>query len=65
MTYEVLIEELVSQEFEVEAESADEARQIAEDKYYKGEFVVGSGNVSYREIGVKGSDGCYRGFREF
>lgn len=34
------IEEMIVQSFEVEAESMEEAMEIAEEKYWKGEFVL-------------------------
>lgn len=36
----VIIEEHISQAFEVEADTIEEAMQIAEDKYRSGEFVL-------------------------
>ena len=36
----VIIEEHISQAFEVEADTLEEAMQIAEDKYRSGEFVL-------------------------
>lgn len=35
------IEEMIVQSFEVEAETMEEAMEIAENKYWKNEFVVG------------------------
>ena len=40
--------ECFSEEFEVEAENIEEAFNIAEKKYYRGEFVLEPGNVSYK-----------------
>lgn len=40
MKITVTIEEHISQAFEVEADTLEEAMQIAEDKYYSGEFVL-------------------------
>ena len=36
----VIIEEHISQKFQVEAETIEEAMKIAEQKYHNGEFVV-------------------------
>ena len=44
----VTIEEHISQAFEVEADTLEEAMQIAEDKYRSGEFVVENANVTAR-----------------
>ncbi len=41
----VTIEETVSETFEVEANSVEEALEIAKEKYYDGEFVLEPGNV--------------------
>ena len=46
--FKIIIEEHVSEEFEVEAENMEEAFVIAEKKYYSGEFVLEPGNVSYK-----------------
>ena len=40
MKITVTIEEHISQPFEVEADTLEEAMQIAEDKYRSGEFVL-------------------------
>ena len=40
MSYTVLVEEVVSQEFAVEASSPEEALRLAEDSYRKGEIVL-------------------------
>ena len=40
MKITVTIEEHISQPFEVEADTLEEAMQIAEDKYRRGEFVL-------------------------
>lgn len=44
-TYKIIIEEHISQHFEVEATNIADARKIAEQKYYDGEFVVDNCNV--------------------
>ena len=40
MKIKVIIEEHIGQEFEIEADTIEEAMQIAEDKYRSGEFVL-------------------------
>ena len=46
MKITVTIEEHISQAFEVEADTIEEAMQIAEDKYRSGEFVLDNTNVT-------------------
>ena len=46
MKFTVTIEEHISQDFEVEANTLEEAMQIAEDKYYGGEFVLDNADVT-------------------
>lgn len=48
MKIKVIIEEHISQAFEVEADTLEEAMQIAEDKYRSGEFVLDNANVTAR-----------------
>ncbi len=50
MKYKVLIEETVSETFEVEAESEGEAVKLASDKYEKGEFVLEPGNLEAARV---------------
>ena len=46
MKITVTIEEHISQEFEVEADTLEEAMEIAERKYYDGEFILDNANVN-------------------
>ena len=46
MKITVTIEEHISQPFEVEADTLEEAMQIAEDKYHSGEFVLDNASVT-------------------
>ncbi len=53
--YIVTIEETVVQDFEIEAESAEEAFALAEEQYDAGELVLGPGEVQMVQIAVRGS----------
>ena len=52
MKYDITIEETVSQNFEVEASSYEEAREIARTKYNKSEFVLEPGFVTRKAMSV-------------
>ena len=43
------------QDFEIEAESAEEAFALAEEQYDAGELVLGPGEVQMVQIAVRGS----------
>lgn len=55
--YRVVIEETISEEFEIEATSEEEAISGAIQEYNAGNFVVGSDNVEHRQISAVGEDG--------
>lgn len=44
MKYTITIEETVAKDFEIEANSADEAYETAEQKYKDGEFILDPGD---------------------
>lgn len=50
MKFVICIEEMVSEEFEVEAETPDRALEIAEEKYNSGEFVLEPGNLVSKQM---------------
>ena len=50
--YRVIIEETVSEEFELEADSEKDAISKAVDAYKNGEFVLESGNFEYAQLKV-------------
>lgn len=54
--YKVTIEEHISETFEIEAVDSEEAMQIAESRYYSGEYVLGS-EASVTARLMKVSDG--------
>lgn len=51
-TYNVTIEEVISETFEIEANSPEEAREIAEEQYWNAELIVGP-NVTQRQMQVE------------
>lgn len=55
--YRVVIEETISEEFEIEADSEEGAVTGVIQEYNAGNFVVGSDNVQSRQISVVGEDG--------
>lgn len=54
--YIVTIEETVSQNFEVEAENAEQAIELAENKYKNGEFVLEPGDVCFKQMAIMNPD---------
>lgn len=52
MKYTITIEETVTQDFKVEAESPEEALQIASQKYSDGEFVLEPGDVTEKKMAI-------------
>ena len=54
--FKITIEETISEEFEVTAESEEEAAEIAEKKYNNGEFVLEPGNLTGKRLSVNDSD---------
>lgn len=54
MRYTVLVEEVVSQEFAVEASSPEEALRVAKDQYSKGEIVLEPGNLEQVSMKIVG-----------
>lgn len=57
MIYFVTIEELISQEFKINANSLEEAMYIAEEKYTKGELVLAPGMLVNKQMQAKNADG--------
>lgn len=48
----ITIEETNVKDFEIEAESAEEAYKIAEQSYRSGEFVLDPGECQFRQIAI-------------
>lgn len=53
----ITIEETVSQDFEVEAENAEQAVKLAKEKYRNEEFVLDPGEVCFKQIAITKPDG--------
>lgn len=52
MKYTITIEETVAKDFEVEANDAEEAYKIAEQKYNSGEFILDPGDCQFKQITI-------------
>ena len=50
--YTIAIEETIVDEFEIEANDFNEAMNIAEEKYRKGEFVLSPREVQFKQMAV-------------
>lgn len=50
--FTILIEETVVKEFEVEANTEEEARYIAQCKYKNGDFILSPGEVQDKQLAV-------------
>lgn len=58
--YIVTIEETINQDFEIEANSKDEARRIVEDKYRSSEIVVDNGTLTYKQMYVSENNEAFK-----
>lgn len=65
MKYTITIEETVAKDFEVEANSAEEAYETAEQKYKSGEFVLDPGECQFRQIAIMAPNDEATEWREF
>ena len=65
MKYTITIEETVAKDFEVEANDAEEAYEIAEQKYKSGEFVLDPGECQFRQIAVTAPNDEATEWKEF
>ena len=63
--YVVTIEEAISQDFEIEAETSEDAMKIAEEKYNSGEFVLEPGNLSAKQMAITSPDDEVTEWSEF
>lgn len=65
MKYTITIEETVAKDFEIEADSAEEAHKTAERKYKSGEFVLDPGECQFRQITITSPNKEATEWREF
>ena len=65
MKYTITIEETVAKDFEVEADSADEAYEMAEQKYKSGRFVLDPGECQFKQIAITAPSNEATEWREF
>ena len=64
--YEITIEEIISQTFEVYAENDEKAQEIAERKYKDGECVLSCGNLIAKQMEIHNiTDNEYTEWIEF
>ncbi len=63
--YRIVIEETISEEFEIQATSEEEAISKAINECHEGNFVLSPGNVEYRQIAVIGEDDEIKDWIEF
>jgi len=65
MKYTITIEETVAKDFEVEANSAEEAYETAEQKYKSGKFVLDPGECQFRQIAITAPNNEATEWKEF
>ena len=65
MKYTITIEETVAKDFEVEANSAEEAYETAERKHKSGEFVLDPGECQFKQIAITAPSNEATEWREF
>ena len=65
MKYTITIEEAVAKDFEIEANSAEEAYETAERKYKSGEFVLDPGECQFKQIAITAPSNEATEWREF
>ena len=64
-TFKIHIEETVVDTFTVEAETEEEAMEIAEANYYNGEFVLAPGSVVTKQMSAEDENGKATEWVEF
>lgn len=57
MIYYVIIEEMISKEFKINADTIEEAMNIAEEKYSNGEFILDPGTLVAKQMYAENENG--------
>ena len=65
MKYKITIEETNTKDFEIEAESAEEAYEIAEQNYKSGGLVLDPGECQFKQIAIMTPSNEATEWREF
>ena len=65
MKYTITIEEICTKDFDIEADSAEEAYETAEQKYKSGEFVLDPGECQFKQIAITASSNEATEWKEF
>lgn len=63
--YVIAIEEMISDNFEVEAETAEEAMELAEYRYRTGEYALAPGNLVAKQIAIISPNNAITEWTEF
>lgn len=63
--FKITIEEMISQDFEIEATSLEEAMELAEQQYNDGELVLEPGNLVCKQMQGQDENGVYTDWCEF
>ena len=63
--YVICIEETVSDEFEIFAESKEDAIEIAIEKYKNAEFVLEPGVLCFKQMAIVSPNECTTDWQEF
>lgn len=65
MKYTITIEETNAKDFEIEAENAEGAYEIAEQNYRSGEFILDPGERQFKQIAITAPSNEATEWREF
>ena len=63
--YKVVVEETISENFEIEAENIHEALKISEQQYKNGDLVLSPGNLIFKQILICDEKGNCSDWYEF